>query len=143
LVCSAYIDLNPLRANIVKRPEGYRWSSLGLRVRSPKYADKLMSHCQKNLSWYREFVYLAGGVEREGKGKIAAKLVEDVVKLNGELGIRDSFRYRIKNLSEGIAIGSHSFISKIQRRYNRKFIRPRAFMSTNVLFTTRVLRLKH
>jgi hypothetical protein len=141
LVCSAYIDLNPLRANIVKRPEEYRWSSLGLRVRNPKHADQLMSHCQENLSWYREFVYLSGGIERQGKEKIAPELVEDVIKVNGKLGIGDSFKYRVKNISEGIAIGSHSFISEIQRKYNRKFVRPRAFMNTNVLFATRVLRL--
>lgn len=141
LVCSVYIDLNSIRANIVKRPEDYRWSSLGLRVRNPKYADKLLSHCEENLSWYREFVYMSGGVEREGKEKIAAEWVEDVVRMNGKLGIRDSFRYRVKNISEGIAIGSHSFISEIQKKYNRKFIRPRAFMSTKVLFSTRVLRL--
>lgn len=142
LACSAYIDLNPLRANIVKRPEDYRWSSLGLRVRNPKYAHQLVSYCESNFPWYREFVYVSGGVEREGKESIASELVEDVVRRNGELGIKDSFKYRIKNLSEGIAIGSHSFISEIQRKYNRKYIRPRAFMNTNVLFTTRVLRLK-
>jgi hypothetical protein len=28
--CLAYIDLNPLRAGLVKRPEEYRWNSLGL-----------------------------------------------------------------------------------------------------------------
>lgn len=42
LTCSAYIDLNPIRANIVKRPEDYRWSSLGLRVRSPKRAKNFL-----------------------------------------------------------------------------------------------------
>jgi REP element-mobilizing transposase RayT len=42
LTCSAYIDLNPVRANIVKRPEDYRWSSLGLRVRSPRQSDKFL-----------------------------------------------------------------------------------------------------
>jgi REP element-mobilizing transposase RayT len=42
LVCSAYIDLNPVRANIVKRPEDYRWSSLGLRVGNPGRAKKLL-----------------------------------------------------------------------------------------------------
>jgi len=141
LVCSTYIDLNPLRAGIVKCPEDYRWSSLGLRVRNPKYADQLMSVCEEDLSWYREFVYVSGGIEREGKEKISAELVEDVLKVNGVLGVRDNFKYRVKNISEGIAIGSHSFISEIQRKYNRKFIRPRAFMNTNLLFSTRVLRL--
>ena len=141
LVCAAYIDLNPLRASLVKRPEDYRWSSLGFRVRKPKGADQLMVHCQENLCWYREFVYVSGGIERDGKEKIPYELVEDVLRVNGALGVRDSFRYRVKNLSEGVAIGSHSFISEIQRRYNRKFIRPRAFFKTNLLFSTRVLRL--
>lgn len=42
LTCSAYIDLNPVRANIVPRPEDYRWSSLGLRVRSPGRSNKFL-----------------------------------------------------------------------------------------------------
>ena len=42
LTCSAYIDLNPVRANIVQRPEDYRWSSLGLRVRSPGRSNRLL-----------------------------------------------------------------------------------------------------
>ena len=30
--CLAYIDLNPVRAGIVEKPEAYRWSSLGWHV---------------------------------------------------------------------------------------------------------------
>jgi putative transposase len=30
--CLAYIDLNPVRAGIVERPEDYRWSSLGYHI---------------------------------------------------------------------------------------------------------------
>ncbi len=30
--CLAYIDLNPVRAKIVKRPEDYRWSGIGYRI---------------------------------------------------------------------------------------------------------------
>jgi hypothetical protein len=32
--CLAYIDLNPLRAGIVDRPEEYRWKSLGYHVQT-------------------------------------------------------------------------------------------------------------
>lgn len=42
LAGSAYIDLNPVRAAIVQKPEDYRWSSLGLRVRDPERAKKLL-----------------------------------------------------------------------------------------------------
>ena len=30
--CLAYIDLNPLRAGIVERPEDYRWNSMGNHI---------------------------------------------------------------------------------------------------------------
>jgi REP element-mobilizing transposase RayT len=168
LVCSAYIDLNPVRANLVKRPEGYRWSSLGIQVRSPGRAKKLLtlipgstgsngedekpsksesdyavflsSKPKEKLSWYREFVYISGGIEREGKTSISPKIVAEVVKCHGKLGIGNRFRYRVKNISEGIAIGTYSFISLLQEKYGRKFIRPRSFLAGNILFATRVLR---
>ena len=161
LACSAYIDLNPVRANIVKRPEDYRWSSLGLKVRSPGRSRKLLgvifesneeqlsesvSHLLSkskdldSLSWYREFVYLSGGIEKDGKAFISQELVTDVKNCHGQLGIGDGFRYRVKNISEGTAIGAYTFIADIQKRYKRKFIRPRSFLKGERLFATRVLR---
>ena len=141
---------------MVERPEDYRWNSLGLRVRSPGGSRKLLGlflesvlennekveHGEINpLSWYRQFVYLSGGIEKEGKGMISQDLAHDVETCHGKLGIGDSFRYRVKNISEGIAIGTFSFISVMQERYKRKFIRPRSFLEGNRLFATRVLRL--
>ena len=32
--CLAYIDLNPLRAGLVERPEEYRWNSLGYHLQT-------------------------------------------------------------------------------------------------------------
>jgi REP element-mobilizing transposase RayT len=32
--CLAYIDLNPLRAGLVERPEQYRWNSLGYHIQT-------------------------------------------------------------------------------------------------------------
>ena len=32
--CLAYIDLNPLRAGLVDRPEEYRWNSLGYHLQT-------------------------------------------------------------------------------------------------------------
>jgi len=34
--CLAYIDLNPVRAGIVERPEAYRWSSIGYHIQRDK-----------------------------------------------------------------------------------------------------------
>jgi len=146
LTCSTYIDLNPVRAGIVKRPEDYRWCSLGQIVRNPERSRRLIKSIavsdEKNrLQWYREFVYVSGGIEKEGRARIPDELIEDVVRYHGKLGIGDSLRYRVRNICEGLAMGTHSFISNVQERYNRKFIRPRPLMGGNIFYSTRVLRL--
>jgi hypothetical protein len=93
------------------------------------------------MDWYRQFVYLAGGVEREGKAHLPEEVIDEVVSLNGHLGIVGRLGYRVKNFSEGIAIGTYSAIANIQESENRKNIRPRLFLNTYWAYTTRVLRL--
>ncbi len=39
--CLAYIDLNPVRAGLVKRPEDYRWCSMGYHLQSQNKDDFL------------------------------------------------------------------------------------------------------
>ena len=91
---------------------------------------------------YREFVYISGGMERNGKGNISPELIAEIKKFHGKLGIGDSLKFRVRNISEGLAIGSHSFISGIQQQLKRKYIRPRAIMNGEVLYSTRLLRLQ-
>jgi len=38
----AYIDLNPLRAGLVERPEEYRWNSLGYHIQTENKEYKLL-----------------------------------------------------------------------------------------------------
>ena len=185
LACSAYIDLNPVRAGIVQKPEDYRWSSLGLRVRTPArakmllrplsilpgFADGAEYECDEGVEGmentvepmltpiilseksfdhifnYREFVYKSGGIERSSRAHIFPELVNDVLKYHGDFGVGDRFRYRIKNFSEGVALGNYALIAHLQKSWNRKYIRPRSFIGKDRSrgcrwsFTTRVLRL--
>ena len=177
LACSAYIDLNPVRAGMVLKPENYRWSSLGLRVRTPFRAKRLLlplsllpcfgdknkaaesyadieppfnpliinkNSCD-HVFPYREFVYKSGGIEQSGSAHLWPEIVNEVVAYHGKFGVTDRFRYRIKNISEGIALGNYTLIADLQRSLKRKKIRPRSFMgkdnSCRWSFTTRVLRL--
>jgi putative transposase len=162
-MCSAYIDLNPVRANMVQVPEEYRWSSLGLQVRNPKRAKRLLtllsvSHMDDwsspaseimeklqfvkpdSLAWYRGFVYCLGGIECEGKATISKEILDQVISYHGRLGLGNRFRYRVRNISEGVAMGNFDFIAGIQEKFQRKFIRPRSFLSGSILYSTRVLR---
>jgi putative transposase len=92
------------------------------------------------MEMYRLVVYGNGGIERRGKSKIPDSIIKDIFDYYGKLRAEDNFRFRIKNFSEGIAVGSYSFIEEIQKRYNRKFIRPRPLLKEGDLYTTRVLR---
>jgi putative transposase len=165
LICSSYIDLNPVRAGIVQLPEDYRWSSIGMRMRSPVRAGKLLSPLTIvdaldrsegdvyllpymrvterlfGVEWYRQFVYVSGGIEREGKGHIPKETVKEVLACSGHFGIIGRLRYRVRNFSEGIAIGGYSSIAELQKTSNRKYIRPRSFLDDYWSCTTRVLRL--
>lgn len=144
LVCSAYIDLNAVRAGIVKIPEAYRWCSLGMRVRNPHRAKSLLAplllsemYPTITLPWYRLFVYRCGQMPMPGKASISAEIAAEVEAVHGRLGIGERAAYRIRNISEGVAIGSQVFVSAIQQQLKRKNILPRPLTST--LFCTRRL----
>ena len=87
--CLAYIDLNPIRAGIVQRPEDYRWSSLGYHVQTGN-KDGFLSmdfglaefgelSPSERLRRYRQYVYEAGALNRsanESAKTIDAQIVE-------------------------------------------------------------------
>ena len=75
--CLAYIDLNPLRAGIVDRPEEYRWSSLGYHMQTEN-KDRFLStdfglkefnvkSIKERGRRYRRYVYEAGALNRSDK----------------------------------------------------------------------------
>jgi hypothetical protein len=132
VVTAAYIDLNPVRAKLVALPEDYRWSSHGLAARSPARARRLLAPLarpqlrQLGPAWYRQFLYVAGAVAARGKpGRLAEAARDAVLAHAGRLGIRDRLRYRWRNLSEGLVLGTAEFVAEHQRRAGRAFIRPR------------------
>ena len=132
--CLAYIDLNPVRAGIVKRPEDYRWSGIGYRIFMKNKGDFLsfdgifseseMKELPKEelIKCYRYFVYKCGNIKRlsladiEG-GKDPANVKSDIddETYNHEL-MRD-FKLptgeimlgRIRYFSDGMVIGSKQF----------------------------------
>jgi hypothetical protein len=156
LICSAYIDLNAVRAGIVKKPEDYRWSSIGMKVRNPKKTNKLLKNIilykenvitikdektgqykeelekiKKEISFpvYMGFVYDSGKVEKEGRARISDKIYTESKSLLKRLGIGDTLKYRYRNITEGIAFGSYKFVANLQGMFNRKHIKPRKVMS--------------
>ena len=132
--CLAYIDLNPLRAGLVERPEQYRWNSLGYHIQTGN-ADNFLSldfgliefgvlDAKERLKHYRRYVYEAGSLSRTKKGNI--KVVEDKVvekerNREFELSKSDRFRYRTRYFTDSGIIGSKEFVPAIYRRFKNLF----------------------
>jgi hypothetical protein len=146
--CLAYIDLNPVRAKIVKRSEDYRWSGIGYRIFMKNKGDFLsfdgifseseMKEVPKEelIKCYRYFVYKCGNIKRlsladieEGKDVTNVKSAIDNETYNHEL-MRD-FKLpggeimlgRIRYFSEGMVIGSKQFLKEAYAKFGGEIIR--------------------
>jgi hypothetical protein len=132
--CLAYIDLNPLRAGIVSRPEDYRWNSLGYHVQTNNRNNFLSTDFgqkefnvkseKERIRRYRRYVYEAGAVNRPEKGKtkvIGDRILESERRREFELSRSDRFRYRTRYFTDSGVIGSKEFVSKTYMRFKHHF----------------------
>ena len=132
--CLAYIDLNPLRAGIVNRPEDYRWNSLGYHVQTNNRDNFLSTDFglkefnvkseKDRIRRYRRYVYEAGAVNRPEKGKtkvIGDRILEKERNRKFELSRSDRFRYRTRYFTDSGIIGSKEFVSTNYQRFKHLF----------------------
>ncbi len=119
--CLAYIDLNPVRAGIVKRPEEYRFCSLGYHVQTGN-KDRFLSLDfglaefgvrgeRERLKYYRKFVYEKGGLDGLDKEKERGFQLNQV----------DRFRYRTRYFTDSGIIGTKAFIDRHFQRFKGHF----------------------
>jgi hypothetical protein len=132
--CLAYIDLNPLRAGIVSRPEDYRWNSLGYHVQT-KNRDNFLSidfgikefnfkSEKERIRSYRRYVYETGAVNRPDKDKtkvIGNRILEKERKREFDLSRSDRFRSRTRYFTDSGIIGSKEFVSNTYRHFKHHF----------------------
>jgi REP element-mobilizing transposase RayT len=132
--CLAYIDLNPLRAGLVERPEQYRWNSLGYHVQTNNQDNFLSTDFgleefnvkskTERIRRYRRYVYEAGSLDRPEKG--SAKVIEDKVlekerNRGFELRRSDRFKYRTRYFTDSGIIGSKEFVAAKYQRFKHLF----------------------
>ena len=169
--CLAYIDLNPIRAGIVERPEGYRWNSLGYHIQTGNKGDflsldfglkefghgEIRSAVTSELHWaseldaeerlkgYRRYVYEAGAVDRSEKGQ--RKVIDDAVvkkeqKREYEIKRIDRFRYRTRYFTDSGIIGTKEFVSEKYHRFKDLFMSKREKIPKRVVGLDGVYSLK-
>ena len=137
LRCSAYVELNPVRAGIVQKPETYRWCSLHYRQFAGKKSqflsfnglfseDILQSTSPTEIHRaYRSLVYYCGNIKRttlqdleegrtvdDARSAISDQLFEQESLRNFNLTPGALMRGRIRHFTDGAVIGSKEFLLK-------------------------------
>ncbi len=119
----AYVELNAIRAGIVKRPEDYRWCSLGYHTQTGN-KDNLLSIDFGLKEWnefdekeivrkYREFVYETGAVDK-GKGVVIDdKLIKQERKRKYQISRQERFLYRSRYFTDAGIIGTKDFVKSM------------------------------
>ena len=115
--CLAYIDLNPVRAGLVDKPENYRWSSIGYHVQTNNKDDFLsldfglaefgIKNKKERLKYYRKFLYEKGNIKHLNKER--AK--------DFELNRVDRFLHRTRYFTDSGIIGSKVFVDRIYQDF--------------------------
>ena len=130
--CLAYIDLNPVRAGLVEKPEDYRWCSLGYHVQTDN-KDKFLSldfglkefgleDESERLRLYREFVYEKGYIDVSDGARMKKDIVEKESGKGFEISGVDRFKCRTRYFSDSGIIGTKAFVAKYYQAFQQLFL---------------------
>jgi REP element-mobilizing transposase RayT len=116
LKVAAYIDLNAVRAGIVGDPKDYRWCGYAEAVCGDRPARKglavALSDLKIGANWrdvgprYRKLLFGIG----EARSGISREEVARTWQAGGKLTLAQLLRCRVRHLSDGLVIGSESFV---------------------------------
>ncbi|MDB6172294.1 MAG: hypothetical protein JWL59_1605 [Chthoniobacteraceae bacterium] len=161
---AAYIDLNPIRAGIVKDPKEYRWCGYAQAVQGRKRAREGLRIAiearfgeeipmWKVMAFYRKYLFEEGVERLAGEDGTPARrgfseaAVEEVLKAGGKLGLYDALRCRMRYFCDGMVLGSKSFVEEFFRLNRGRFgarresgARPLKRLDMPGLYTVRDLR---
>ena len=115
LDCLLYVELNPVRAGLVERPEEWMGSSVYLReIGKDSWLTQLTGLMnvrgrKKALVEFRELLYYRGAVPtRKGQAAISQKILDQEISRGFES--RGVYLKRLGYFVDGLAVGTEQFI---------------------------------
>jgi putative transposase len=135
---ATYIDRNAVRAGIVRDPKDYRFCGYGEAVAGNRLAQKGLAMVMQsvggdNTGWgsahaeYRKVLYCTGqaqGLTREGtptKPGFSQSEVDRVLASGGQLAVRQALQCRVRYFSDGLILGSRTYVDDAFLRYRDRF----------------------
>ncbi len=123
---AAYIDLNPVRAGIVRDPKEYRfcgYSEALAGLTAARRGLQLLFDGPEARSWtaaqasYRQMLFGTAAGSRESGAVLSLDEFQRVMEEGGELPLATVLRQRIRHFSDGAVLGSRAFVAEQLVRY--------------------------
>jgi hypothetical protein len=129
---ATYIDLNPVRAGMVKDPKDYRFCGYGAALAGDRRCQRGIMRIMEVDDWkeaaaqYRLYMIQEGHKERAGKrGRINRELLLATLEEKGELPRHELFQLRIRYFTRGLVLGTEAFVERVFERHRHHFGRKR------------------
>jgi putative transposase len=161
---AAYIDLNPVRAGLVKDPKDYRWcgyaEALGGTRRAQRGLCKALGkpvdgwHSAGAAAAYRCLLHAEGREVKDAQNEqmvergITVESARAVLAAGGKLSAAELVRLRVRYFTDGVILGSKAFVEGIFEAQREQFSPKRKQGSRRIsesaepFYTLRQLRIK-
>lgn len=125
---AAYVDLNPVRAGIVRDPKDYRWCGYGEAAGGNERARRGLASFHQLDDWaevgrqYRKVLLVRSGVTgRAGKVAMEGEAIRRELESGGDLSLGQVLRLRLRYFSDGVALGSRDYVDGVFRAFRDRF----------------------
>lgn len=127
-IMSIYIDLNPVRAELVDDPKDYRHCSYSAALGGDKRCQDGVAKVTGESDWksaaalYRMLLMQRGHKQVAGKrGHVSRRVLMDTLRNEGRLTQSEMLSLRIRYFSDGLVLGSELFVEDVFQRYRSHF----------------------
>jgi putative transposase len=116
---SAYVDLNAVRAGIVKEPKEYRFCGYSLALLGDKSAQSGLCQVVEIGEWreaieaYTQFMLDQGTKKGRGRFSISRELLLKRLEEGDSLAVPELIKLRLRFFSDGMAIGREAFLQAL------------------------------
>jgi len=125
---AAYIDLNPVRAGLVEDPKDYRFCGYADAAAGNETARNGIKTFMEGKDWrrvaaaYRQELFVSAGMSgRSGKQTLTREQIQAVLEKGGELSRAEALRLRIRHMSDGVVLGSRTFVNEMFLKFRDRF----------------------
>lgn len=115
---SAYIDLNPVRAQMVDDPAKYKWSGYGAAMSGNPDAMRGIAHVFNQDATANEFIKIVEEHYRTilyetGSDSLSQEKVKEVLERKGKLTLPQLLRCKVRHFISGTCIGDAEFVESV------------------------------